>query len=127
MNLLKEIKPDALNLSMYKEREGTIAAKMKQMPERFRKERSRIMTGEFRKIQMENNSKWIGWEGKVLINEKGKNNSWIGRNYCYKPVVLRGDYKLGDEADVKIADVTKFDLRDESMALDKNKILIEIP
>jgi len=127
MNLLKEIKPDALNLSMYKEREGTIAAKMKQMPERFRKERSRIMTGEFRKIQMENNRKWIGWEGKVLINEKGKNNSWIGRNYCYKPVVLRGDYKLGDEADVKIADVTKFDLRDESMALDKNKILIEIP
>ena len=78
MNLLKEIKPDALNLSMYKEREGTIAAKMKQMPERFRKERSRIMTGEFRKIQMENNRKWIGWEGKVLINEKGKISTPLG-------------------------------------------------
>jgi len=46
-----------------------------------------------------------------LIDEKGKNDSWIGRNYCYKPVVVKGDFKLGDEVDVEIADFTSFDLR----------------
>lgn len=116
LDLFREIKPDVLNLSMYREREGTIAAKMKQMPERYRKERSRIIAGEFRKMQLEGNRKWIGWKGKALVDEEGKNGTWIGRNYCYKPVVLRRECRLGNEVDVKIADATRFDLRDESLS-----------
>ena len=92
-------------------REGTIAAKMKQLATNTLKERSRIMTNLYREIAFENNKKWIGWQGKILIDEKGKHDSWIGRNYCYKPVVVKGDFKLGDEVDVEIVDVTSFDLR----------------
>ena len=109
----KKIKPDVLNLSRYAAREGTIAAKMKQLPTNTLKHRSRAMTDLYRKIALENNKKWIGWKGRALIDEKGKNDSWIGRNYCYKPVIVKGNFNLGDEIDVKITDATSFDLRGE--------------
>ena len=113
LNIIKKIRPEVLNLSRYAEREGTIAAKMKQLSTNTLKQRSRIITNLFRQIAYENNRKWLDWEGKILIDEKGKNDSWIGRNYCYKPVVVKGDFNLGDEVDVKIVDATSFDLRGE--------------
>lgn len=111
LNLLKKVKPDVLNLSRYAAREGTIAAKMKHLSTNTLKQRSRIMTNRYREIALEKNKKWIGWQGKVLIDEKGKHDSWIGRNYCYKPVVIKGNFNLGDEIDVEIVDATSFDLR----------------
>ena len=113
--MIKKIKPDVLNLSRYAAREGTIAAKMKQLATNTLKERSRRMTELYRKTAFDNNQKWIGWKGKILIDEKGKHDSWIGRNYCYKPVVVKGDFKLGDEVDVEIFDATSFDLRAKSI------------
>lgn len=113
LNLLKRIKPDVLNLSRYAVREDTIAAKMKQLSTNTLKQRSRTMTNMYREIALENNKKWINWQGKILIDEKGKHDSWIGRNYCYKPVVVKGDFNLGDEIEVKIVDATSFDLRGE--------------
>lgn len=111
INIIKKIKPDVLNLSRYAARKNTIAAKMKQLPTNTLKQRSRIITALYREIALENNKKWLNWKGKVLIDEKGKYDSWIGRNYCYKPIVVKGDFKLGDEVDVEIVDATSFDLR----------------
>ena len=71
------------------------------------------MTSLYREIALENNRKWLGWNGKILIDEKGTDESWIGRNYCYKPVVVKGDFKLGDEVEVMIKDCTSFYLRGE--------------
>src|SRR3989338_4218577 len=113
MELLRKIKPDVLNLSRYAAREGTIAAKMKQHSTNELKRRSRLMTDLYRKTAYLTNKKWVGWDGNILIDEKGKHNSWIGRNYCYKPVVVRGNFKIGDELKVKITDATTFDLRGE--------------
>lgn len=113
ISILEKIKPDVLNISRYAVREGTIAAKMRQLPTNTLKQRSRLMTDLYHKIALENNKKWLDWRGKILIDEKGKNNSWVGRNYCYKPVVVNGDFNLGDEINVKITDATSFDLRGE--------------
>ena len=115
LNIIRRIKPDVLNLSRFAVREGTIAAKMKLLPTNVLKQRSRIMSALFREIALENNKKWLGWKGKILIDEIGKYDSWIGRNYCYKPVVVKSDFKLGDEIDVKIVDVTSFDLRGDGI------------
>jgi len=88
---------------------------MKQHPLIELKRRSKLMMELHRKIACENNKKWIGWQGKIIIDEKGKNDSWIGRNYCYKHIILNGNFKLGDELDVKINDSTTFDLRGKDM------------
>ena len=111
--IIKKIMPDVVNLSRYSAREGTIAAKMEQLATNELKKRSKIMTTVYRETAAENNKKWIGWQGKILIDEKGKLDSWIGRNYCYKPVIVKGNLKLGDEIEVKIFDSTSFDLRGE--------------
>lgn len=113
LEMIKKIRPDVLNLSRYAARDGTIAARMKQLPASKLKERSRAMTGIFRQISRENNKKWLNWQGKILIDEKGKEDSWVGRNYCYKPVIVKGNFNLGDEIDAKIIDFTSFDLRGE--------------
>ena len=108
LRIIEKTKPDVLNISRYAAREGTIAAKMKQLSTNELKRRSRLMTELYRKIAFENNRKWLNWKGKILIDEKGKNDSWIGRNYCYKPVVVHGDLKLGDEIDVRIFDAKSY-------------------
>ncbi len=111
LDIVKEVKFDVINISRYSKREGTVAAKMKQLTERYVKERSRALTLEFERIAEENNRKWLGWEGNILINEKGKDGSWVGRNYAYKPVIVKGDFKLGDEIKIKVSESTAYDLR----------------
>ena len=37
-----------------------------------------------------------------LIDEKGKDDSWIGRNFAYKQIIVKGDYKLGQKVKVKV-------------------------
>ena len=111
LELIKKTRPDIINISRYAARDGTIAARMKQFSTNELKRRSKLMTDVFRKIAYENNKKWLNWEGKILIDEKGKGGSWIGRNDFYKPVIVKGNFKLGDEIQVVINDFTTFILR----------------
>lgn len=113
LKLIQETRPDVLNRSRYQLRENTPAAKMNQILERDKKTRSRIITSEFKKISEERNSKWQDWEGEIIINEIGKHDTFIGRNYCYKPVVVKGNFNLGDILKVKISETTIHDLRGE--------------
>ena len=111
LKLIKETKPSVLNISRFWSRPGTKAEKLKQIPGWIIKERSRALTKLFHEIALEQNRKWINWKGAVLIDEKGKNNTWVGRNLSYKPVIIKGNHKLGDIVKVKIKNVTKDDLR----------------
>jgi threonylcarbamoyladenosine tRNA methylthiotransferase CDKAL1 len=117
VELIREIKPDVLNISRFWPRPGTAAEKMEgQLHGNITKERSTLLQKVHEEVSFEKNRKWIGWKGKVLIDEKGKpgTNTFIGRNYCYKPVVVKPGRKkinLGDFIEVKIKNVTGHDLR----------------
>ena len=114
LELIKEVKPDVLNISRYQARPGTEAAKMEgQINGGVTKNRSRLLTDIFTNISRMNNERWLNWEGEILIDEKGKHDTWVGRNFAYRPVIVRGDVKLGDYVKVKIKDITPFDLRGE--------------
>ena len=114
IDLLKEIRPDVLNISRFWVRPGTEAAKMKQLHGRVTNQRSRRVAEAFNAMALENNKRWIGWEGSVLVSEKGKRGDFCARNYAYKPVILkdRGDL-MGRLLNVKIIDATRNDLRGE--------------
>jgi len=114
LNLIMETKPGVLNRNMFWPRPGTKAAGMKQVLSRITRERTRKLTLEFKKLAFENNKKWLGWEGYVLIDEPGRDKTsknFIARNYAYKQVILKGNYKLGQKIKVKIKETTVFDLR----------------
>ncbi len=112
LNLLKEIRPDVLNISRFWARPETPAEKMKQLHGRITNQRSRRIAETFNTIALENNRKWISWQGRVLVSEKGKRGDFCARNYTYKPVILKeGENIMGQLMEVKIVDATKNDLR----------------
>lgn len=89
MGLIKDIQPDVVNISKFFPRPHTPAKKMKPLPPQEVKERSKQMTELSRRISLKKNRAWMNWEGTILVNEKGKEGSWIGRNFAYKPVVIK--------------------------------------
>ncbi|MBU0536072.1 MAG: tRNA (N(6)-L-threonylcarbamoyladenosine(37)-C(2))-methylthiotransferase [Nanoarchaeota archaeon] len=117
LDLIKEIKPEVLNRSRFWPRPGTPAEKMKdQVHGRITKQRSQELEKVHIELAEKKNKKLIGWEGKVLVDEKGKKGTgtFVARNEFYRPVVIKPGKKkinLGDFIDVKINDATWFDLR----------------
>jgi tRNA A37 methylthiotransferase MiaB len=105
VNLLDEVKPDAVNLSKYSIRPGTEAAEWEQIDVAEVKRRSKIIFEQINKTSIENNKKWIGWTGKVLFDEK-TNEGIKGRNFAYKPVFVRNEVDIGQYHIVEITDVT---------------------
>ena len=106
LKLIAWLKPDVLNISRYWKRKGTLAAEFpNQVLGRDIKARSTAMTKLFSSIAPKRNKSWLGWSGKILIDEKGKPGSWIGRSFTYKPVVIKSDSNLaGQKLKVKITE-----------------------
>lgn len=112
VNLIKETKPDVLNISRFIPRPKTKAFEMEQLQGGEIKNRSRLLTSLFEWIAYEKNKKWRNWSGPILIDEIGKNNTFIGRNYAYKPVVIESKADIfGKIVKVKVNNATKYDLR----------------
>jgi threonylcarbamoyladenosine tRNA methylthiotransferase CDKAL1 len=92
--LLAEVQPDIVNVSKFFSRPRTQAEKMKALSPKEVKRRSKEVAELSRKISLERNRAWMGWEGTVLFDERGKGESWMGRNFAYKPVVVKGGESL---------------------------------
>jgi MiaB-like tRNA modifying enzyme len=92
--LLAEVQPDIVNVSKFFSRPRTQAEKMVALPPEEVKRRSGELAELSRRISFGKNRAWIGWEGTVLFDESGKGESWMGRNFAYKPVVVKGGESL---------------------------------
>lgn len=103
--LVEKIKPDILNIKRFSPRPRTAASKLKDMPDRIKKERSRKLTALHKKIGLEKNKRYMNQELKVLVTELGKNQTLLGRTNSYKQVVLE-DGKLGEFKKIKIRKAT---------------------
>ena len=116
ITLIKQLKPDIVNISKFGKRPKTFAAKMKdQLPEKIKSERSRYLTKLVNQISYGKNLNWINWEGEILISSIAKYGNLMGRNYAYKPIFVTFnnfdknthiDLKIGDTKKVKIKNVT---------------------
>ncbi len=105
MKLIKEIHPDIINITRFSARPLTTAKKMKgRLPTYVVKERSRQLTELCSRLVFKKNIKYIGDTARVLITEKGKQNTSTGRTENYKQVVIKEQVSLGDIVDVKIID-----------------------
>jgi MiaB/RimO family radical SAM methylthiotransferase len=91
IQLINEVKPDIVNISKFFARPGTEAERMKGKVELGElKRRSEILARLAREVGLEKNKAWVGWSGQILIDENGKDRgSWAGRNFAYKPIVVR--------------------------------------
>lgn len=103
LDLIKKIKPDAVNISKFGARLGTLAAKMKKINSKIVSERSKKLHHSVRKISLGKNKKWLKWKGEIIVDEEGK-NFVEGRNFSYKPIVIKEKINLGEIIQVKIVD-----------------------
>ncbi|MEM3452633.1 MAG: tRNA (N(6)-L-threonylcarbamoyladenosine(37)-C(2))-methylthiotransferase [Candidatus Hadarchaeum sp.] len=95
LELIRRIKPEVTNVSKFGARPWVKASGYEQLPGDVIKERSKELFNLCKTIWLEKNKKWIGWEGECLIDEKGrKENTWIGRNFAYKPIVVHSTENL---------------------------------
>lgn len=105
IRFLEKIKPDIVNITKFSARPLTKAKTMKQrIPTEIVKSRSKDLTILASSISYEKNRHHIGKRYTILITEKGKKQSMIGRNNQYKPVVITEPVFIGDVVDVEIID-----------------------
>ena len=109
IELLKETRPDIVNLSRYSKRPGTDAAKMNQIDVAEIKRRSKRTSELINEISLENNKKWIGWKGKVLFDEN-LDGQIKGRNFAYKPIFVNDGIEIGRLCTVKVTGATNHSL-----------------
>jgi len=114
VRVIKETEPDIINISRYAKRQGTVAAKMSPVKSEEIKKRSTVVTNLLEQIGLKRNNYWIGWSGRVLVNEKGKDNTLIARNNSYKPIVLKEKVNMGEFVNVKIIGATSYYLSGET-------------
>lgn len=94
LHLIEEVKPDIVNVSKFFARPRTAAAGMREefLSPREVKRRSGVTAELAVRVASERNKRWVGWTGEVLVDEVGKvSGSWVGRNFAYKPVVVKTD------------------------------------
>ena len=109
IELLEETRPDIVNLSRYSQRPGTVAADMAQVDAAEIKRRSKQVTELINRISLENNKKWIGWEGEVLFDES-LDGQIKGRNFAYKPIFVNEITEIGQTYPVRVVDATNHSL-----------------
>ena len=115
VELIKETRPDVINLSRYSARPGTKAAKMKQLEVSEVKRRSKMVFELAKMIAYERNKEWLGWKGKVLFDEIS-DGVIKGRNFAYKPVVIDEEIKLGEKIKVEIIKATQYGLHGKTLS-----------
>ncbi len=103
--LLIEIQPDVVNVSKFFARPRTPAAKLIPVSPRELNRRSREMSELSKRISYKKNRTWMNWEGTVLFDEKGKGETLMGRNFAYKPVVVKAnEILLGKFVQIRVND-----------------------
>lgn len=95
MKLVRETRPDFVNVSGFSSHRIAPASRMKQVPTNVRKERTGKMALLVKEICIDKNREWIGWEGEALVDEYNKvHGNYIARNFAYKPIAIRSRENL---------------------------------
>ncbi len=106
MDLLREVRPEKINVTRFSKRPGTDAADMKGLGGTVKKERSKAMSELKMEVVGEAYESMVGTEREVLVVEEGTADSVKCRDGAYRQVIVRraGDrgVEIGDVLDVEI-------------------------
>lgn len=106
LKIIEEVRPSIIHIFRFSQRPFSKAQKLKDFPDKVKKERSRKLTELSRKINLEDNKKFLEKEFKVFISEQGKNNTVIARLPSFRAVILKKG-ELGTFQKIKVTDFKK--------------------
>jgi threonylcarbamoyladenosine tRNA methylthiotransferase CDKAL1 len=108
LTLLKQIKPDVVNVSKFFARPKTEASMMQNglVEQEEIKRRSTLTAKLAKKLSAVRKRRGVGWAGEVLVDEQGKvEGTWVGHNFAYKPIVVEShENLLGKDLKVKVTE-----------------------
>lgn len=114
MNLLKETKPTVCNITRFVPRPQTVAHALNttaMVDDNIKHNRSAALAQTFQEIAQQNNLRWVGYEGFVVVEKNGhRQGTTIARNEAYNPVALQGRYEPGTKLKVRITGAEPFAL-----------------
>ncbi len=108
LHLVKSLQPDKVNITRFSARPGTAAARLYDMPDRIKKDRSREMTGLWQKIAAERNQQYVGEILPARITERGRDGTMKARAENYLGIVVKGRPKLGSIVLVQVTHSNPF-------------------
>jgi tRNA A37 methylthiotransferase MiaB len=106
MALLRETRPEKINVTRFSKRPGTDADDMKGLGGQIKKDRSKEMSEAKMELMAEAYEEMVGHTSSVLLVEDGTDESLVGYDEAYRQVVIadaqeRG-LEIGDTVDVEI-------------------------
>jgi MiaB-like tRNA modifying enzyme len=105
--LLRETRPEKINVTRFSKRPGTDAADMKGLGGQVKKDRSKEMTEVKMELVGEAYEGMVGTEREVLAVEDGTDDSLVGYDRAYRQVAIPGAEREGVElGDVVTCEVT---------------------
>ena len=111
LDLVREVRPDTVNVTRFSAREGTPAASMPGQVVGWRaKERSRRLTRLRFAIARDIHESLVGRTVRVLTTEPGRDGTTRSRTDAYKQVVLPGVRPIGEFLECRIMAARAVDL-----------------
>ena len=127
LDVVRKVNFEQIFMFIYSVREGTVAEKMKQVPEEKKHERFERLKELYDSRVDENNEKYLNTVQKLLIEGKSKNNEKMfeGRTDTNKVVIFKpnDENKIGDIVSVKIIETHKWYLKGEIIKKKKKEEL----
>jgi MiaB/RimO family radical SAM methylthiotransferase len=100
-DLLARIAPDRVNVTRYSCRPGTPASALPDMPDRFKKDRSRCLVSLAADWARTRNGPLVGTVIEVIVTEHLRRGTSVARDNAYRQVVIPGDLKPGTRCRVR--------------------------
>ena len=97
MDLLRETRPEKLNVTRISKRPGTDAAEMKGLGGQTKKDRSKALSELKMDIVGQAHEAMVGTEREVLLTEDGTDESLVGYDEAHRQVALPNAQKQGLE------------------------------
>jgi threonylcarbamoyladenosine tRNA methylthiotransferase CDKAL1 len=95
VDLLYRIKPNKVNITRYSWRPGTAISRRDDMPDRIKKDRSRLLLKHATRIYHQMNEQWIGKTVPLVVTERIREGSVSARTPQYHNVILQEDLAPG--------------------------------
>ncbi len=103
--LLRETRPEKINVTRFSKRPGTDAAEMKGLGGQIKKDRSSEMTDVKMDVVGDAYESMVGTEQEVLLVEDGTDESLVGYDSAYRQVAVPGA-----ENEVEIGDIVRCEI-----------------
>jgi len=108
MDLMESLKPDKVNVTKFSRRPGTVAARLYDMPDRIKKDRSREITRLWQKIAAQRNRRYQGKVLDAVVTECGRRGTMKARAGNYLGIVVKGVPLLGSHIRIEVTETNPF-------------------